>query len=157
MIRRPPRSTLSSSSAASDVYKRQQFQDMGRKSHSQGKMFGQIGVMFGLADCIIEKWRGKHDSWNGTYSGFVVGGVLAIRGGPSSALMGALGFGAFSFVADSVMHGFMGEKPDPRVAKREKQEELELAREIPPTANELALLVQAKTLKFQRDSVSVQW
>src|SRR5665213_4573936 len=38
MIRRPPRSTQSRSSAASDVYKRQEFKDLYRKPH-KGKVY----------------------------------------------------------------------------------------------------------------------
>ena len=72
-------------------------------------------------------------------------------------VFGALGFGAFSFVADSVMHGFMGEKPDPRIAKREKEEELILAAEIPPTNEELSLIIERKRLEVEREGNSVRW
>ena len=72
-------------------------------------------------------------------------------------VFGALGFGAFSFVADSVMHGFMGEKPDPRIAKKEKEEELVLAAEVPPTVEELQLLIEKKRIEVEREGNSVRW
>ena len=78
-------------------------------------------------------------------------------GGPSSAAFGAVGFGVFSFAADSLMHGFMAEKPDPRILKKEKEEELILAAEIPMSVVELQQLVEKKNKHFQIQSVSVQW
>ena len=48
----------------------------------------RLAGLFGVSDCVIEKMRGKHDCWNGTLSGFVTGGMLAIRSGPSGAFLG---------------------------------------------------------------------
>merc|ERR1712159_602112 len=77
--------------------------DIKKRSHSFGKNFAVVGGLFGFSDCVIEKMRGKHDCWNGTLSGFFTGGALAIRSGPTGALLGAAGFGAFSYVIDKMM------------------------------------------------------
>src|SRR5664280_2639732 len=61
MIRRPPRSTLSSSSAASDVYKRQLFNDaleLLRGHLIQVAQFRQIGQGHRLGIGIIRRLRG---------------------------------------------------------------------------------------------------
>jgi hypothetical protein len=38
--------------------------------------------LFGGVDCVVEKWRGKHDAYNGVISGCGVGAALSARGGP---------------------------------------------------------------------------
>eukprot|EP00658_Telonema_sp_P-2_P008705 TRINITY_DN13292_c0_g1_i1.p2 TRINITY_DN13292_c0_g1~~TRINITY_DN13292_c0_g1_i1.p2 ORF type:complete len:219 (+),score=64.98 TRINITY_DN13292_c0_g1_i1:144-800(+) len=52
MIRRPPRSTLSSSSAASDVYKRQLLGREGREAEDAGKIVAVVALV-GLLDGLV--------------------------------------------------------------------------------------------------------
>src|SRR5665648_1301835 len=55
MIRRPPRSTLSSSSAASDVYKRQVPDDrdrLGQEPERDGPLDRLLDAVAGLADAV---------------------------------------------------------------------------------------------------------
>ena len=74
--------------------------------------------------------RGKHDQWNGTLSGFFTGGALAIRSGPTGALLGAAGFGAFSYVIDKMMVRW--EEPnDPKAARKDRMDQLEIEDEVP--------------------------
>src|SRR5665648_368544 len=70
MIRRPPRSTLSSSSAASDVYKRQgvgnshHYKSKTKQDHSPCKFHWSIGIDFFLVELkpqYTEKWSKDHD------------------------------------------------------------------------------------------------
>eukprot|EP00658_Telonema_sp_P-2_P000184 TRINITY_DN10059_c0_g1_i5.p1 TRINITY_DN10059_c0_g1~~TRINITY_DN10059_c0_g1_i5.p1 ORF type:complete len:119 (+),score=25.58 TRINITY_DN10059_c0_g1_i5:126-482(+) len=66
MIRRPPRSTLSSSSAASDVYKRQKPEGSGQGGDHLGDETVQVGVGWALnveaatAD-VVDSLVVKHD------------------------------------------------------------------------------------------------
>src|SRR5665648_975039 len=53
MIRRPPRFTLSSSSAASDVYKRQQYIVSSRAQASKRQRITLSAVMFGFVIAVI--------------------------------------------------------------------------------------------------------
>src|SRR5664280_3836279 len=60
MIRRPPRSTLSSSSAASDVYKRQMIRpsnpDRGGVMHSQRQAFGSRAILTMVLLVLLGAW-----------------------------------------------------------------------------------------------------
>src|SRR5665648_263348 len=55
MIRRPPRSTLSSSSAASDVYKRQDLPSSTSISYERVRFLQYAGSPIGCAKCIHGK------------------------------------------------------------------------------------------------------
>merc|ERR1711934_1079961 len=77
--------------------------DVSKRSVGMAIQFRNLGGIFSCTDCLVEKARGTHDCWNGTISGVVCGGILAIRGGPTATVFGAAGFGAFSFVIDRVM------------------------------------------------------
>jgi mitochondrial import inner membrane translocase subunit TIM22 len=46
------------------------------------------------------QYRAKNDMVNPVAGGFVVGGILARNSGPKGALLGGLGFGAFSAAID---------------------------------------------------------
>ena len=59
--------------------------------------------MFGGSECLVEKYRGKHDVWNSVASGCITGAALQAKSGPSAAAMGCGGFAAFSLVIDSFM------------------------------------------------------
>jgi len=48
------------------------------------------GGVFSSIDCLMIYYRQKDDPWNAVISGFITGGVLAIRGGASVAFKNAL-------------------------------------------------------------------
>lgn len=73
------------------------------KSAGWAKSFGVLTALFGGVDCIIEKYRGKHDVWNPVLSGCAVGGALSAKGGPAAACIGCMGFAGFSLVMDKIM------------------------------------------------------
>ncbi|KAF2863100.1 putative mitochondrial import inner membrane translocase subunit [Piedraia hortae CBS 480.64] len=79
------------------------FKDMGRSAWSSARNFGYIGAVFAGTECCIEGLRAKNDLYNGVAAGCFTGGWLARSGGPRAALVGALGFGAFSAAIDAYM------------------------------------------------------
>lgn len=82
---------------------REIFNDMRKTTHSYGKNFGTIGLVFAGIECIIESERGVSDWKNGTYAGGVTGGLIGLRAGVKAGLAGAAGFAAFSTVIDYYM------------------------------------------------------
>lgn len=82
---------------------RSAFKATATKSVGWAKNFGVLTALFGGVDCVIEKYRGKHDVWNPVLSGCVVGATLSANGGPAAACMGCAGFAAFSIVVDKIM------------------------------------------------------
>jgi mitochondrial import inner membrane translocase subunit TIM22 len=75
----------------------------GEKSLYWCKNFAFITGVFGGSECLVEKYRGKHDVWNSVASGCITGAALQAKSGPQAAAVGCGGFAAFSFVIDSVM------------------------------------------------------
>ena len=65
--------------------------------------FAFITGVFGGSECLVEKYRGKHDVWNSVASGCITGAALQAKQGPQAAAMGCGGFAAFSLVIDSFM------------------------------------------------------
>ena len=61
------------------------------------KSFGVMTALFGGVDCLIEKYRGRHDLWNPVISGYIVGGTLSAKAGPAAAFMGKI-FGIFRII-----------------------------------------------------------
>lgn len=60
---------------------REIFREMRAATHSYGKNFALIGMVFSAVECQIESSRGKTDWKNGTYAGAVTGGIIGVRGG----------------------------------------------------------------------------
>lgn len=73
------------------------------KSAGWAKSFGVLTAMFGGVDCLIEKYRGKHDVWNPVLSGCAVGAALSAKAGPAAACVGCAGFAGFSLVVDKIL------------------------------------------------------
>ena len=68
--------------------------------------FAFITGVFGGSECLVEKFRGKHDMWNPVVSGCITGAALQAKSGPQAAALGCGGFAAFSIVIDSVMGNY---------------------------------------------------
>ena len=73
------------------------------KSKYWCRQFAFITGVFGGTDCLVEKFRGKHDMWNSVASGCITGAALQAKQGPQAAAVGCGGFAAFSLVIDKVM------------------------------------------------------
>ncbi|CAB9496090.1 membrane translocase subunit TIM22 [Seminavis robusta] len=73
------------------------------KSKYWCRQFAFITGVFGGTDCLVEKFRGKHDVWNSVASGCITGAALQAKQGPHAAAVGCGGFAAFSLVIDTVM------------------------------------------------------
>jgi import inner membrane translocase subunit TIM22 len=82
---------------------RQALKATATKSSGWAKSFGVLTALFGGVDCIVEKYRGKHDVWNPVISGCAVGATLSAKGGPGAACIGCVGFAGFSLVVDKIM------------------------------------------------------
>lgn len=82
---------------------REIFNDMRKTTHSYGKNFATIGLVFAAIECWIESERGVSDWKNGTYAGGVTGGLIGLRAGVKAGVMGAAGFAIFSTIIDYYM------------------------------------------------------
>lgn len=88
-----------------------QFADMGKRAYSSAKNFGYIGMIYSGVECVVESTRAKNDIYNGLAAGCMTGGGLAYKSGPQAALMGCLGFAAFSAAIDLYMRSEDGKPP----------------------------------------------
>ena len=79
------------------------FKSIAFKSRGWAKSFGILTAMFGGIECLVEKYRAKHDVWNPVISGCAVGATLSAKGGPAAACIGCAGFAGFSIVVDKIM------------------------------------------------------
>lgn len=75
----------------------------GQKSLYWSRNFAFITGVFGGSECLVEKYRGKHDVWNSVTSGCITGAALQAKSGPQAAALGCGGFAAFSLAIDSFM------------------------------------------------------
>lgn len=73
------------------------------KTFGWAKSFGVLTALFGGVECVIEKYRSKHDVWNPVASGCVVGATLSAKAGPVASCIGCVGFSAFSLIIDQIM------------------------------------------------------
>ena len=73
------------------------------KSKYWARNFAFITGVFGGSECLVEKYRGKHDVWNSVASGCITGAAMQARQGPQAAAVGCGGFAAFSLVIDNFM------------------------------------------------------
>ena len=70
------------------------------KSVSYAKGFAAMGAMFAGSECVVEKYRAKHDIYNSAYAGCFTGGALAHSGGPKMMCIGCASFAAFSVLIE---------------------------------------------------------
>jgi mitochondrial import inner membrane translocase subunit TIM22 len=82
------------------------FRATAEKSLYWCRNFAFITGVFGGSECLVEKFRGKHDVWNSVASGCITGAALQAKQGPQAAAFGCGGFAAFSLVIDSVMGNY---------------------------------------------------
>jgi len=76
----------------------------GARMWSQGKQFAMIGAIFSGTECVIEDYRGDAEGMtNAVSAGCVTGGVLGLRAGVASGVIGCAGFAAFSAAIDLYM------------------------------------------------------
>ena len=52
------------------------------KSKGWAKQFAVLTALFSGVECVVEKYRAKHDVWNPVISGCAVGATLSASGGP---------------------------------------------------------------------------
>ncbi|CCK72847.1 translocation channel protein TIM22 KNAG_0L02310 [Huiozyma naganishii CBS 8797] len=111
----PSGGNLSAVQKMADLPMRQQikiqFADMGKRSYSSAKNFGYIGMIYAGVECVVESTRAKNDLYNGITAGCITGGGLAYKSGPQAALVGCLGFAAFSAAIDAYMKSEDGRPP----------------------------------------------
>lgn len=67
------------------------------------RQFAFITGVFSGSECLVEKYRGKHDMWNPVLSGCVTGAAMQAKQGPQAAAMGCGGFAVFSLLIEQVM------------------------------------------------------
>lgn len=67
------------------------------------RQFAFITGVFGGSECLVEKYRGKHDVWNAVVSGCITGAAMQAKQGPQASAVGCGGFAVFSLVIDSIM------------------------------------------------------
>jgi mitochondrial import inner membrane translocase subunit TIM22 len=78
------------------VVLRETWQLMKEKSRSYSKGFASMGFLYSGTECLIEKYRARHDKWNATLAGCATGGLMAAPGGPKAMCFGCASFAAFS-------------------------------------------------------------
>eukprot|EP00937_MAST-01D_sp_MAST-1D-sp2_P003810 g3810.t1 len=92
-----------------DVPVREQLYDSWRSTGKSAKSWAQnfmvITAIFSGAECVIEKARGAHDSWNPVIGGCAAGAALAAKQGPTAMCWGCAGFAAFSAAIEKVTGG----------------------------------------------------
>ena len=67
-----------------------------------GGSFAMWGGVFSSIDCLMIYYRQKDDPWNAVVSGFMTGGILAIRGGLSMAFKNAFIGGGILMLIEGV-------------------------------------------------------
>ena len=58
----------------------------GSKMGGWARNFGVLTALFGGVECVIEKYRAKHDVWNPVISGCIVGATISAKGGPAVSI-----------------------------------------------------------------------
>ena len=79
------------------------YRAMGKKAIGMGASFAALTAIFQGVECLVEKYRAKHDLANGMISGCAAGAGLSAKSGPQAACVGCVGFAAFSVAIELVM------------------------------------------------------
>lgn len=83
------------------------------------------GGCFSAMDCLMIWYRQKDDPWNAIVSGFITGGVLAVRGGANlafkNAVMGGLILGLIEGIS-IIMQAFMMRQQHMMMQQAQQQE-----------------------------------
>jgi len=91
-----PMSTIQTTVPGATPSLKDVWREMKTRSMSYAKNFAIVGLVFSSVECNIESYRAKADIRNGTYAGFVTGGLLGFRAGLQAGVIGACAFAAFS-------------------------------------------------------------
>ena len=81
-----------------------------------GGNFATWSVLFNTCDCALVEIRQKEDPWNSIASGFITGGLIAVRSGPKMSLISAVIGGVFLSLiegAQVLMGRYMAEQYRP--------------------------------------------
>jgi len=78
------------------VVLREMLKNMKDKSVSYAKGFAYFGALYSFNECVIEKYRAKHDRYNPMFAGCATGGMMAYGAGPKAMCFGCISVGAFS-------------------------------------------------------------
>eukprot|EP00955_Chlamydomonas_euryale_P078694 363193-Chlamydomonas_euryale.AAC.12 len=78
--------------------------NMRTKSVSYAKAFALFGSVYSFNECVIEKFRAKHDIWNTALAGCATGAMIAHGGGPQAMCFACAGIGAFNIAIDRFLH-----------------------------------------------------
>jgi len=82
---------------------REVFRELKFSTLSYAKNFATVGLLIASIECAIESYRGKNDWKNQTLAGFATGGLIGFRAGLKPAIVGGIGFAAFSAAIDYYM------------------------------------------------------
>ncbi|KAJ9519265.1 hypothetical protein QJQ45_017933 [Haematococcus lacustris] len=82
------------------VVLREMFDNMKSKSLSYAKGFAYFGMLYSFNECVIEKYRAKHDKTNAALAGCATGAMLAYSAGPQAMCLGCASVGAFSLAIE---------------------------------------------------------
>jgi len=87
------------------VVLREMAKNMKDKSLSYAKGFAYFGALYSFNECVIEKYRAKHDRWNPALAGCATGAMMAYGGGPQAMCIGCASVGAFSLAIEHFLLG----------------------------------------------------
>ena len=73
------------------------------RSRGMALNFAVLTALFEGSECVVERYRGKHDVWNNVASGCFSGAALSAKAGPGPACLACVGFAGFSVIVDKIM------------------------------------------------------
>jgi len=82
---------------------RQSFKAIASKTKGMALTFAVLTGLFEGSECVVERYRSKHDVWNQVISGCFSGAAMSAKAGPAAACFGCVGFASFSLVVDKIM------------------------------------------------------
>jgi len=73
------------------------------RSRGMALNFAVLTALFEGSECVVERYRGKHDVWNNVASGCFSGAAMSAKAGPGPACLACVGFASFSLIINQVM------------------------------------------------------